>query len=309
MHNATKGYLFFNTGSAMTSHIKTLLLLALLSGLVITMGGVFGGKIGLIIAFILAITMNFGAYWYSDTIILRMYKAKAIEYGDSPNLYNALRRISSNARIPMPRLYSINDSSPNAFATGRNPEHGVVAITTGLIKILSPAEISAVLAHEVGHIVNRDIFIQTLVAIMASIITSLANFLQLSAFFSGANSTNSSENRGNIFSSLLFAFLAPIAAAMIQFSISRSREFLADESGAYFHGNPKDLASALEKIESYVKHKEMQSATPSTAHMLIISPFANTTSFSSLFSTHPPTQERIAKLNAMAEKKHTTHFL
>lgn len=283
----------------MTSQIKTFFLLALLSGIVIALGTALGGKSGLVIATILALIMNVASYWYSDSIVLRMYNAKPIEREDAPMLYDALQRMSEKANIPSPRLYIVDDPVPNAFATGRNPEHGVIVLTQGLLQLLNPKEICAVMGHELGHIANRDVLVQTVAAVMASIITSVANMAQFLAIFGGRSSDG--ENGGNIFSVLILSIVAPIAAMLIQFAISRSREYLADDVGADFHGNAEDLASALHKIQAYAQKGELH-ATDATAHLFIISPFT-TQGIHSLFSTHPPTEERIRKLLEKKKKQ------
>lgn len=279
----------------MTSQLKTLLLLAALSGLLMLMGGAMGGKTGLIIAFGFALVMNVGSYWYSDKIVLRAYGAQELGPHDSPALHRIVEELARNAGIPKPRICLIPQDAPNAFATGRDPEHGVVAVTRGLLRLLNPDELKGVLAHEMGHIRNRDILVQSVAAVIASTIVMLANFLQFAAIFGGGR--NDDNGGGNIFGALALAILGPIAAGMIQMALSRSREYLADDSGARFAGDPLCLASALAKLDAYSKQMPMK-ANPATAHMFIVNPLVGR--MASLFSTHPPIEERIARLRRMA---------
>ena len=279
----------------MTSQLKTLLLLAALSGLLMLMGGAMGGKTGLIIAFGFALVMNVGSYWYSDKIVLRAYGAQELGPHDSPALHRIVEELARNAGIPKPRICLIPQDAPNAFATGRDPEHGVVAVTRGLLRLLNPDELKGVLAHEMGHIRNRDILVQSVAAVIASTIVMLANFLQFAAIFGGGRSSD--NGGGNIFGALALAVLGPIAAGMIQMALSRSREYLADDSGARFAGDPLCLASALAKLDAYSRQVPMK-ANPATAHMFIVNPLVGR--MASLFSTHPPIEERIARLRRMA---------
>lgn len=279
----------------MTSQLKTLLLLAALSGLLMLMGGAMGGKTGLIIAFGFALVMNVGSYWYSDKIVLRAYGAQELGPHDSPALHRIVEELARNAGIPKPRICLIPQDAPNAFATGRDPEHGVVAVTRGLLRLLNPDELKGVLAHEMGHIRNRDILVQSVAAVIASTIVMLANFLQFAAIFGGGR--NDDNGGGNIFGALALAILGPIAAGMIQMALSRSREYLADDSGARFAGDPLCLASALAKLDAYSRQVPMK-ANPATAHMFIVNPLVGR--MASLFSTHPPIEERIARLRRMA---------
>ena len=279
----------------MTSQFKTLLLLAALSGLLMLMGGAMGGKTGVIIAFGFALVMNVGSYWYSDKIVLRAYGAQELGPHDSPALHRIVEELARNAGIPKPRICLIPQDAPNAFATGRDPEHGVVAVTRGLLRLLNPDELKGVLAHEMGHIRNRDILVQSVAAVIASTIVMLANFLQFAAIFGGGR--NDDNGGGNIFGALALAILGPIAAGMIQMALSRSREYLADDSGARFAGDPLCLASALAKLDAYSRQVPMK-ANPATAHMFIVNPLVGR--MASLFSTHPPIEERIARLRRMA---------
>lgn len=281
----------------MTSQLKTLLLLSLLSGLIIVLGGALGGKTGVLIAFGLALIMNVGSYWYSDRIVLSMYKAQELGPTDAPALYSMVDELARNANVPMPRLYMVPEEAPNAFATGRDPEHGVIAVTEGLMRLLSPEEIKGVLAHEMAHIANRDILIQTIAGVMASAIVSIANMLQWASIF-GIGSQNEEGGRTNPAVAIVLALVAPIAASLIQFSISRSREYLADASGARYCGQPLALAGALHKLSTWNQRIPMQQGSPATEEMFIVSPFSGA-SFAKLFSTHPPIEERIARLKAM----------
>ncbi|MDL2266521.1 zinc metalloprotease HtpX [Desulfovibrio sp. OttesenSCG-928-G15] len=277
----------------MTSQLKTGVLLALLSGIILFLGYTFGGSTGLVFAFVLALGMNVGSYWYSDKIVLRMYRAQEVTPAQSPMLHTMVGELAQNAGIPMPRVYIIPDSTPNAFATGRNPEHAVVAVTEGILKILSPDELRGVIAHEIGHITNRDILIQSIAGVLGSVIMTVANF---ALFFGGGRSD---EENSSPFVGILVALFAPIAASLIQFAISRSREYLADETGARLCGKPLALASALGKLTASNQQQPMHEGGPATAHLFIVNPFSGAGA-ARLFSTHPPVEERIARLRAMA---------
>ncbi len=279
----------------MTSQIKTVVLLALLSGLVIVLGGYLGGRTGIVIAFAFALIMNVGSYWFSDKIVLSMYRAQEVTPEQAPQLYQMVGELARRANLPMPRVYIIPDQSPNAFATGRNPEHAVVAVTQGILKLLPTNELRGVLAHEMGHIAHRDILIQTVAAVLASAIVGIANIMQFAAIFGGGRSDS---RGGNPLALLATALLAPVAATLIQMAISRSREYLADAKGAELSGNPLYLAGALEKLSTYTARVPMQTRNQATEPLFIVNPFAGK-SFSSLFSTHPPIEERIARLQAM----------
>ncbi len=281
----------------MTSQIKTVILLALLSGLLIIIGGALGGRIGIIIAFGLAILMNVWSYWYSDTFVLQMYHARELSVSEAPMIYSMVKELAQTAKIPMPRICIISEQAPNAFATGRDPEHSVVAVTEGLVRLLSPEELKGVLAHEIGHIANRDILIQTVAGVIATAIVSIANIMQFTAIFGGGQSDEHGEG-GNPFMAFALALLAPIASMLIQFVISRSREYLADESGAKFSGQPLALAQALEKLQSWNQRIPMSQGNPTTAEMFIVAPLFNG-NITSLFSTHPDIQDRIYRLKKM----------
>ncbi|KAF1074008.1 zinc metalloprotease HtpX [Halodesulfovibrio sp. MK-HDV] len=283
----------------MTSNLKTMMLLALLSGIIIVLGGALGGKGGIIIAFALALFMNVGSYWYSDKIVLRMYGAQEVGPHDAPMLHQIVDELAHKAGIPKPRICVIPEQAPNAFATGRDPEHGVVAVTQGIMQLLSTEELKGVLAHEIGHITNRDILIQSIAGVMATAIVSIANFMQFAAIFGFASGDD--EEGSNPFAALLLAFVAPVAASLIQFAISRSREYLADDTGARLAGNPLYLASALEKLNAYSQRVPMQHGNQATAHMFIVNPFAGA-NMAKLFSTHPPIEERVSRLRQMAHR-------
>ena len=284
--------------------LKTTMLMALLMALMVALGGVFGGHTGMTIMLIIAVGMNFFSYWFSDSMVLRMYNAQEIARSSAPELYGLVEKLAGNAGLPMPRVYIINEDAPNAFATGRNPSHAAVAVTTGLMRVLDYNEISGVLGHELAHVKHRDILISTIAATMATVISYAANIAQFAAIFGAGRSSD--DDRGGIIGMIATAIIAPIAAALIQMAISRSREYSADEGGAEICGNPNYLAAALEKIEYYAVHgAPLPEATPETAHMCIINPFAgHDFSFKSLFSTHPATAERIARLREQAQRMH-----
>lgn len=283
----------------MTSQLKTFMLLALLSGLIIVLGGALGGKTGIVIAFGLALLMNVGSYWYSDKIVLRMYQARELSENEAPAVHSMVRELAANAQIPMPRIAVVPEEAPNAFATGRNPENSVVAVTEGILRLLSPEELKGVLAHEIAHIANRDILIQTVAGVMASTIVSIANFMQFAAIFGMGRSNEEGEGGSNPLMALVLAIVAPIAASLIQFAISRSREYLADASGARFCGQPLALASALGKLQSWNQRIPMQNGNATTAEMFIVAPLFGG-GMAKLFSTHPDINDRIARLREMA---------
>ncbi len=283
----------------MTSQIKTFALLALLSGLIIVLGGALGGKAGIIIAFGLALLMNVGSYWYSDKIVLKMYGAQELSPSDAPALHSMVEELAARAGIPKPRICIIPEEAPNAFATGRDPEHGVVAVTNGIMRLLNQEELRGVLAHEIGHIANRDILIQTVAGVLASAIVSIANMMQFAAIFGIGRSSDDEGGGGGILGGLLMAILAPIAAMLIQMAISRSREYLADDTVARISGNHLALAGALHKLQNYNRQIPMKQGNASTEQMFIVSPLFGG-GMSNLFSTHPPIEERVARLQNMA---------
>lgn len=282
----------------MTSQIKTVLLLGLLTGIILFLGGAIGGRIGLFIAFGFALVMNVGSYWYSDKLVLSMYRAREVGPQDSPALHSIVDDLAREANLPKPRVYIVPQDSPNAFATGRDPEHGVVAVTQGLLQILSTEELRGVLAHEMGHIRNRDILVQTIAGVLASVVMYLANIAQFTAIFGGFGGRDN-EGGVNPIAALLLAMVAPIAAMLVQMAISRSREYLADDTGARLAGNPLYLANALEKLDAYGKRVPMRLGNEATSHMFIVHPFSGKKAMS-LFATHPPIQERVARLRKMA---------
>ena len=277
--------------------IKTALLLGALTGLLMLIGGWFGGQQGVVIAFIFAMVMNFGSYWFSDKIVLRMYKAQAVSEHEAPELYATVKNLALKASIPMPRVYIIPGDTPNAFATGRNEQHAVVAVTEGILRILGKDELEGVIAHELTHIRNRDILIGSIAATLAGAIVMLAHMAQWAAMFGGAGRDDDEGGGSNIVGLILMAVLAPIAATLIQMAISRSREYLADAGGAKISGKPYGLAGALEKLSQASQTMPME-ANPSTAHMFIVNPLTGR-SLMNLFSTHPPIEERIARLRSM----------
>ena len=281
----------------MSSQIKTFMLLALLSGLMLLIGKAMGGSTGLAIALVIALVMNVGSYWFSDKIVLATYKAKELGPADAPMLHRMVEELSQKAGIPMPRLYMVPDSSPNAFATGRNPEHAAVAVTEGIMRLLNPDELRGVLAHEIAHIANRDILVQSVAGVLATVVMYAANMLQWAAIFGGGRSSSDNNSGGGVVGGLLLAFLAPIAASLIQFAISRSREYMADATGASLSGTPEALASALAKLSNRVEQDPIHEGNQATAHMFIVNPFAG--GLGGLFSTHPPVEERIRRLREM----------
>lgn len=282
----------------MSSQIKTALLLGLLTALILIVGQAMGGRQGLFIAFFLAVVMNLGSYWFSDKIVLSMYGAQELSPADAPGLHAMVEELAHNAGVPKPRVMIVPQEAPNAFATGRNPEHGVVCVTQGIMRLLSPEELRGVLAHEMGHIKNRDILVQSIAAVLGGAVVMMANMLQWGAIFGLGRSSDEEGGGSGVFGALLMAILAPIAASLIQMAISRSREYLADATGARLSGTPLALAGALGKLDDYSRRIPMN-ANPATENMFIVNPFAGM-SMASLFSTHPPTEERIRRLREMA---------
>lgn len=276
----------------MSSGVKTTLLLAGLSALFIAIGGALGGQAGLVIAFVFAAVMNIGSYWFSDAIVLRMYKAT--EVGADHPLYRVTARLAQKAGLPMPKVYVIPDMSPNAFATGRNPEHAAVAATEGILRLLSEPELEGVIAHELSHVKHRDILISSVAATIAAAIMMLANMAQYAAMFAGFSDRDDRRGGVNPLALLVTALLAPLAATLIRAAISRQREFAADRSGAELAGSPMGLAQALRRIDAGA-HQVPLDANPATAHMFIMQPFS-TQGLMGLFSSHPPTEARIQAL-------------
>ncbi len=280
------------------NRIKTTFLLTCLTLLLVAMGSAIGGKSGMIIAFLIAGGMNFFSYWYSDKIVLKMYKAREVSETESPAFYAMVRRLSLQANMPMPKVYIIPSEGANAFATGRNPQNAAVAATEGIMRILSEDELEGVMAHELAHVQNRDTLISTIAATFAGAISMLGNMLQWAAIF-GGGSSDDEEGGGSMLGGLALAFIAPMAAMLIQMAVSRSREYLADASGARICGKPLALAGALRKLQMASQQVPMSQATPATSHMFIVNPLT-AASMMKLFSTHPPMEERVARLEAMA---------
>ncbi|MBI5656552.1 MAG: zinc metalloprotease HtpX [Geobacter sp.] len=283
------------------NQLKTTLLLSLLTVLMVLMGSAIGGKTGMVFAFCMALAMNFYSYWFSDKIVLKMYGAQEIGENYHPAFYGMVRRLAFQAGLPMPKVYIIPSESPNAFATGRNPDHATVAATEGILRILSPDELEGVMAHELAHVKNRDILVSTIAATFAGAISMLGNMLQWGAMLGAGRSDEDGEGAGGLIGSLAMAIIAPIAAMLIQMAVSRSREYLADESGARICGRPLALANALRKLHSASQMIPMQEARPASAHLFIVNPLTGG-SLMSLFSTHPPMEERIARLEGMASR-------
>lgn len=281
----------------MVNSLKTTVLLGALTGLIIMLGGYFGGNQGLMVAFFLAAIMNVGSYWFSDKIVLAIYRARKVEEADAPQFHTIVRRLCQRAGLPMPRLYMIPSDAPNAFATGRNPHHAAVAVTEGLLRLLSAEEVDGVLAHELSHVKHRDILVSSIAATLAGVILILANMARWAAFFGGA-SRDDDEGGENIFGLVFLAILAPIAATIIQLAISRAREYMADAGAATLTRNPDGLADALEKLH-YASQRLPMEAGPSTAHLFIVNPLSGR-ALLNLFSTHPPIEERVRRLRSMS---------
>ena len=280
----------------MGNQIRTALLLAVMTVFVVLIGRLIGGPSGMVIAFVVAIGMNFFSYWFSDKIVLRMYRAKEVTPQQAPDLYEMVATLAQRAQLPMPKVYIIPKETPNAFATGRNPEHAVVAVTEGLLNLMKRDEIMGVLAHEMAHVNNRDILIGSIAATMAGAIMMLASMARWGALFGGGRGSDRGGAVGGI-GLIVMSILAPIGAMIIQMAISRSREYLADATGAKLAGSSAGLANALEKLGSYSKRLPMD-ASPSTAHMFIVNPLSGK-SLRGLFSTHPPMAERISRLRGL----------
>ena len=281
----------------MGNQIRTTLLLAVLTAVIVWIGGAMGGRQGMILALFFAGAMNFTSYWYSDKIVLRMVKAREASPAQAPEVYRLVEQLARNAGLPMPRVYIIPQDTPNAFATGRNPAHAVVAVTEGLLRLTSRDELAGVLAHELGHVKNRDILIGSIAATMAGAIMVLASMARWSAIFGGMRSSDDEGGMGG-FGLLAMSIIAPLAAGLIQMAISRSREYLADATGARIAGSPAGLAAALEKLGAQNRRSPMD-APPSTAHMFIVNPLSGRR-MAALFSTHPPIENRIARLRGPA---------
>ncbi|HEY7437372.1 MAG TPA: zinc metalloprotease HtpX [Methylomirabilota bacterium] len=286
----------------MANLFKTGVLLAALTVLVVLIGGALGGQNGMVMAFVMAMVMNLGSYWFSDKIVLAMYRAQPVDEASAPALYRIVRGLVTRAGLPMPRVYIIPGESPNAFATGRNPEHAAIAVTEGILRIMSEEELEGVLAHELSHVRNRDTLIMAIAATLAGAITYMAHMAQWAMIFGGGRRDNDEqESGGGLVGGLLMIVLAPLAATLIQLAVSRSREFQADATGAQIAGQPWGLAKALEKLETASKVAPMD-ATPATAHLFIVNPLTGG-GWTTLFATHPPIAERVARLRAMARSQ------
>ncbi len=281
------------------NQIKTFLLMTVLTVILVMLGNLFGGRSGMIVAFIFAGVMNFASYWFSDKIVLKMYGAREVAENEAPTLHKMVSILSERAGIPKPKVYIVESSMPNAFATGRNPSHSAVAVTTGIMNLLSEDELFGVLAHEMSHIKHRDILIQTVAATMAGAISMIANMAKWGAIFGGIGGDDD-EGGANFIFILIFSIIASIAAMLVQMAISRSREYLADEGGAKLSGNPLYLANALKKLDAGVRLTQ-HNVNPATAHMFIVSPLSGGTAVLNLFSTHPPIEERVRRLEMMAQ--------
>lgn len=285
----------------MANLMKTGVLLAALTVLLVLIGGALGGQNGMVMAFGLALVMNFGSYWFSDKIVLAMYRAQPVDEASAPGLYRTVRTLVTRAGLPMPRVYVLPGEAPNAFATGRNPQHAAIAVTEGILRIMSEDELEGVLAHELSHVQNRDTLIMAIAATLAGAITYMAHMAQWAMIFGGGrrDSDENDSGGGGLIGGLLMIVLAPIAAMLIQMAVSRSREFQADASGARMAGQPWGLAKALEKLEMASRVTAPMEATPATAHLFIVNPLTGG-GWTTLFATHPPIAERVARLRAMA---------
>ena len=279
--------------------VKTTLLMVAMMGLFLLVGDAIGGQNGMVFAFFFAALMNFSMYWFSDKIVLMMYRAQPVSEQQAPDIYRIVRRLTTTNKMPMPKIYVLPMDTPNAFATGRNPEHAAVAVTSKILQILDENELEAVISHELAHISHRDILISTLVATMAGAIMMLSRMAQFAMIFGGGSRDD--NRRGGVLGLLFMAILAPLAAMLIQLAVSRSREYAADEGGARMCGNPLALASALKKLASYSR-RGPSNVEPSTAHMFIVNPLSGSVLFK-LFSTHPPIEARVKRLEAMASVK------
>ncbi len=281
----------------MTSMIKTGMLMAALTAVLMVAGQAIGGSSGMTIALVMAFGMNFFAYWFSDKAVLKMSGARVATAAEAPELHKMVAQLARRADLPMPSVYIMHQDTPNAFATGRNPEHAAVAVTTGLMNILKPHELEGVIAHELAHIKNRDILISTIAATMAGAISMLASMAQWAMIFGGGRSNDDEGGGGGIIGTIAMMILAPLGASLIQMAISRSREYQADATGAAICGHPRSLASALQQLESFNRRRPMN-VNPATAQMYIVNPLSGG-QMANLFSTHPPMQERIKRLGAM----------
>ena len=295
--------------------LRTTLLLGALTGIILWVGQFLGGSTGLTLAYVFAVVMNFGSYWFSDKIVLAMYSARPVSEAEAPMLYRTVHNLTLRARLPMPKLYVLPSEAANAFATGRNPQHAAVAVTEGILRLMNERELTGVLAHELAHVSNRDILISSIAATLAGVIMMIADMARWAAIFGGTNRNNEEGNGGggSILGLIAMSIVAPLAAMIIQMAISRTREFAADETGARTSGDPLGLAAALEKLGAAAERIPLD-ASPQTAHFFIVNPLSGR-SLLRLFSTHPPLEERIARLRSMAGQRaepddasHRTHF-
>ena len=286
----------------MINRVKSVMFMTLLGVILVSIGGYFGGRNGATIMFVIVLIMNFYSYWNCDKIALRAYNAQELSENQVPELFDLVRELTRNAGMPMPRLYIVPTSVPNAFATGRNEDHAAVAVTEGLISMLNREELAGVIGHELSHIRHRDTLVMTLAATFATAISYLAQAAQWAAIFGGGRDSEGRSNNPIVF--LATIIMAPMAAAVIQLALSRSREYMADDSGAELSKNPMALASALQKLDDYAHRKVMENAKPSTAGLFIINPLCGVSGFTNLFSTHPSTEERIKKLRSKAVEMH-----
>jgi heat shock protein HtpX len=277
--------------------LKTFLLLGVLSAILVSIGGALGPE-AMTLFLVLAMAMNLGAWFYSDRLVLRMHHARPLDLAEAPGLHQMVAELASRADIPTPRLYLVDDPQPNAFATGRNPEHGVVAVTTGLLRFLPGSEVRGVIAHEIAHIRNRDILVASIAAMLAAAVSFIGNALQFGALFGSA----ADEEGGSPLGALVMAVVAPIAATLVQLGISRSREYMADELGARLAGDPEPLARALERLHQSTALIPSEAARPATASLFIVNPFTGGRGLLQLFSTHPPMEERVARLRALGRR-------
>ncbi|MFO8016591.1 MAG: zinc metalloprotease HtpX [Candidatus Woesearchaeota archaeon] len=276
------------------NQFKTVVLLGLLTGLLLGVGWLLGGYQGLTIGLIIALTMNFGSYWFSDKIVLKLYGAKEADKREHKELYSIIKDISKKAGLPMPKVYIVPSSTPNAFATGRNPKHAAVACTQGILSLLSREELKGVMAHEMSHVKNRDTLIQTIAATIAGVISYVAIMARFAAIFGGGRDNDG----GELFYLIALGIITPIIATLLQLALSRSREYLADETGAMLAGDPEHLASALEKLHNGVKKNPMRQGSAATSSLFIVNPFS-AKGLTSLLSTHPPMSERVKRLRGM----------
>lgn len=285
----------------MTSFLKTTFLLGLMTGLLMLIGGILGGRGGVAIAFVFAAIMNFASYWFSDRMVLAAYHAQPLDASSAPELYSIVNELAHSAGIPMPRLFMIDSDTPNAFATGRNPKHAAVAVTRGIMRICTREELKGVIGHELSHVINRDILVSSVAATLAGVVMFVGTMARWGAIFGGFGGRDEDE-RGGLFGLIFMALVAPLAAAMIQLAISRTREYQADASGARLTHNPLLLANALRKLEAANERMPMSDASPSTAHLFIVNPLS-AEGIQRMFSTHPPIEERIRRLEQMAHSE------